>query len=89
MAYRVHCAARARVPHRDVVGNVFAPSDPASCRVATFKEPPEEQAPVEHLRLYRKDWIEARNRRGEARRAEAECARKSAVLTPPPPRLDP
>ncbi len=36
------------------------------------------EALVEHLRPYRKDWIEARNRRGKEQRAEAERARKSA-----------
>ena len=36
------------------------------------------EALVEHLRPYRKGWIEARNQRGEEQRAEAERARKSA-----------
>ena len=35
------------------------------------------EALVEHLRPYRKDWIEARNRRGKEQRAEAERARKT------------
>lgn len=34
------------------------------------------EALVEHLRPYRKDWIETRNQRGEEQRAEAERARK-------------
>jgi PPK2 family polyphosphate:nucleotide phosphotransferase len=36
------------------------------------------EALVEHLRPYRKDWIEARNRRGKEQQAEAERARNSA-----------
>jgi PPK2 family polyphosphate:nucleotide phosphotransferase len=36
------------------------------------------EALVEHLRPYRKDWIESRNRRGNEQQAEAERARKSA-----------
>ena len=36
------------------------------------------EALIEHLRPYRKDWIEARNRRGEEQRAEVERARKGA-----------
>ena len=36
------------------------------------------EAFVEHLRPYREEWIEARNRRGEEQRAEAERARESA-----------
>ena len=36
------------------------------------------EALVEHLRPYRKGWIEARNQRGEEQRAEAERARQSA-----------
>ena len=36
------------------------------------------EALVEHLRPYRKRWIEDRNQRGKEQRAEAERARKSA-----------
>jgi PPK2 family polyphosphate:nucleotide phosphotransferase len=36
------------------------------------------EALVEHLRPYRKEWIEARNQRGEEQRAEAERTRKSS-----------